>query len=406
MVDYTEIEKQLIGIWLQNTMLQYVELFKPDDFFLFKGTFSKIQATIKENKEVTIPTVSGEYKTSELAKLSISAFPNQIETFVASMQEIIAGRKFDEKIKQEYSGTPYEKASQVIESMREVVPTEQKKNINGQLLDLMDVIDDRKKADKSMLYGIPKLDKKTNGIHKENLIIVSGRPGTGKSAFALQIANHVLANKKKVLFVSLEMGETELLERLVMHLSDIDGANMKTGDLTKYEWRETSVAIDIISKYNLIINTRIRTISQLRIEIAKTMPDLVILDQLGLIRDEGKHPSRREEIVNITRKLKMMAMDFKLPIIALAQINRDANENLPTLANLKESGSIEEDANVVIMLHTLSREQCKKSNFTYFDEESGKKSALIILGKHRNGEVGKVNAVYIGKKYNFMEVEK
>jgi len=99
MVDYIEIEKQLIGIWLQNTMLQYVELFKPDDFFLFKGTFSKIQTTIKENKEVTIPTVSGEYKTSELAKLSISAFPNQIEIFVASMQEIIAGRKFDEKIK-------------------------------------------------------------------------------------------------------------------------------------------------------------------------------------------------------------------------------------------------------------------------------------------------------------------
>ena len=141
-------------------------------------------------------------------------------------------------------------------------------------------------------------------------------------------------------------------------------------------------------------------------EIARTQPDLVIVDQLGLLRDENRVNSRREEIVNITRKLKLMAMDFDVPVIALAQINRDANETIPTLANLKESGSIEEDANVVIMLHALSRQQCENKNIAWHDPDSGKKSLLVMLAKHRAGETGNTPAVYIGNKYKIMEVAK
>ena len=222
------------------------------------------------------------------------------------------------------------------------------------MLDLINEIDARKENKRKLSYGIPSLDKRTNGIHKQNLVIVAGRPGIGKSALALQIASHNCERKSKVLFASLEMGETELLERMVMHLSDIDTYNMKTGNLTKYEWNQISLATDRIAEYPLNINTAVRTPSQLRVEIARTQPDLVIVDQLGLLRDENRVNSRREEIVNITRKLKLMAMDFDVPVIALAQINRDASETIPTLANLKESGSIEEDANVVIMLHALS----------------------------------------------------
>ena len=404
MVSQGEIEKQLIGIWVQNKMLQYTEVFQPDDFLYFRGTFQNILNLIRDGKPINLATVSGEAKVSELAELMVRSFPMQIEYYVEQMQMHIAERKYKEYLKMPTEGTVYERASQMIERMKLVIPHDKPKDISRQLIDLMTEIDSRKSADKGMAYGIPKLDKKTNGIHKENLVIVSGRPGVGKSAFALQVVNNVLTRGYKVLFVSLEMGETELLERLVMHLSDIDGTNMKTGDLTKYELNQTSVAIDVIAKYKLDINTRVRNTSHLRVEIARTQPDLVVVDQLGLLREEERYMSRREEITSITRKLKLMAMDFQIPIMALAQINRDANENYPTLANLKESGSIEEDANVVIMLHAPTREQCERRGNPYHENESGKKTVEIMLAKHRAGEIGSIPSVYIGRKYKFMEI--
>lgn len=399
-----DIEKQLIGIWVQNSFLQYTELFTENDFHYFKGTFQSIQNAIREGKPVTPATVFGEYKIHELAQLMAEAFPSQIESLVEQMQVSVAERKFEQYIRSPSEGTAYEKATNMIEKLKTIVPQKEAKNISTQLVDLMYEIDRRKSEVRKLSYGIPKLDQKTNGIHNQNLIIVSGRPGIGKSAFALQVANNVLRRDNKILFVSLEMGETELLERLVMHLSNIDNNRMKTGELTKDEWDQVSMATDTISKYKLDINTKIRTTAHLRIEIARTQPDLVIVDQLGLLREEGKVNSRREEIVNITRKLKLMAMDFDIPIMALAQINRDANETVPTLANLKESGSLEEDANIVIMLHALSREQCSHKGLSYHEIESGKKTMLIMLAKHRAGEVGNIPAIYIGSKYQFMEV--
>jgi len=406
MVNQTEVEKQLIGIWCSGQFLQYTELFESRDFHHFPGTFENIKGAIAEAKPVSIVTAAGEYKTNQLAKLMTESFPSQVETLVAQMQEIVAERKYNEFISIPIEGTPYEKASMMIEQMRAVMPQKTKSDINKQLIDLMDEIDKRKTAERNIGYGIPKLDSKTNGMHKQNLIIISGRPGVGKSAFALQVANNALKHKYKVLFVSLEMGESELLERLVMHLSDIDGNAMKTGNLSRGEWDQTSQAIDIISGYPIEINTSVRTPGQLRIEIARHQPDLVIVDQLGLLREEERHASRREEIVSITRKLKLMAMDFNIPIIALAQINRDASENYPTLANLKESGSIEEDANVVIMLHSLSQSQCSSNGLNYCENESGRKTMTVMLAKHRNGETGNIPVVYTGRKYKFVEIGK
>lgn len=404
MVNRLDIESQLIGIWVQNQMLQYTELFEPKDFFYYQGTFDSIRKAIAEGKPVTIATTHGEYPAANLATIMMKAFPTQIESWVEQMQEIIASDKLSGLLMTKPTGSPYEQAAELIEELKTILPTERPKDNNNLLLELINEIDARKEAKRVLGYGIPSLDKRTNGIHKQNLVIVAGRPGIGKSAFALQVASHVCEKKAKVLFVSLEMGETELLERMVMHLSDIDTYNMKTGNLTKYEWNQISVATDRISAYPMTINTKVRTPSQLRVEIARNQPELVIVDQLGLLRDENRVNSRREEIVNITRKLKLMAMDFDVPVIALAQINRDANETIPTLANLKESGSIEEDANVVIMLHALSRQQCENKNIAWFEPDSGRKSLLVMLAKHRAGETGNIPAVYIGNKYKIMEV--
>lgn len=401
-----DIESQLIGTWVQNQMLQYTELFEPRDFFYYQVTFEAIRKAIADGKPVTVATVHGEYTTVNLAAIMTKALPTQIESWVEQMQEIVASDKLSGILMTRPSDSPYEQAAELIEELKEILPKTKPRDTKQLLLDLINEIDARKENKRKLSYGIPSLDKRTNGIHKQNLVIVAGRPGIGKSALALQIASHNCERKSKILFASLEMGETELLERLVMHLSDIDTYNMKTGNLTKYEWNQISLATDRIAEYPLNINTAVRTPSQLRVEIARNQPDLVIVDQLGLLRDENRVNSRREEIVNITRKLKLMAMDFDVPIIALAQINRDANETIPTLANLKESGSIEEDANVVIMLHALSRQQCENKNIAWHDQDSGKKSLLVMLAKHRAGETGNAPAIYIGNKYKIMEVAK
>jgi len=412
--NYQDIEKALIGIWLQDTMLQYTELFEPSDFFIFRGTFQKIKDAVKQKKPISLPIVTGEYKITELAKLVTESYPSQIETYVEEMQEIIADRKFNAKMKDNYEGNPYEKASQIIDSMREVVPTSKAKTTVQHLIELADEIPLRKLKDYSTMYGIPKLDMKTNGLHKTNLVVVAGRPSVGKSAFALQVADNVLKKGKKVLFVSLEISATELLERWVMHITDIDSTRMKSGELTEYrvgakiedkcDWGEFSKASDIIAGYKLEINTSARTIAKLRVEIARENPDLVIIDQISFMSGNGKFMSKREEFVNITRNLKILAMDFNIPIVALAQINRDASENYPTLANLKESGSIEEDANVVIMLHKLTEKQCRDDGYDFILEGNKGNSTLIIIGKNRSGEIGNFNTQFIGSKYKFYEM--
>ena len=403
--NYQDIEKALIGIWLQDTMLQYTELFEPPDFFIFKGTFQKIKDAVKQKKPISLPIVTGEYKITELAKLVTESYPSQIETYVEEMQEIIADRKFNAKMKDSYEGNPYEKASQIIDSMREVVPASKAKTTVQHLIELADEIPLRKLKDYSTMYGIPKLDMKTNGLHKTNLVVVAGRPSVGKSAFALQVADNVLKKGKKVLFVSLEISATELLERWVMHITDINSDKIKGGDLeTDDGWHKLSVANDTIAGYKLEINTSARNVAKLRVEIARETPDLVIIDQISFMSGNGKFMSKREEFVNITRNLKILAMDFNIPIVALAQINRDASENYPTLANLKESGSIEEDANVVIMLHKLTEKQCKDDGYDFILEGNKGNSTLIIIGKNRSGEIGNFNTQFIGSKYKFYEM--
>jgi len=215
----------------------------------------------------------------------------------------------------------------------------------------------------------------------------------------------VLKKGKKVLFVSLEISATELLERWVMHITDINPDKIKSGDLeTDDGWHKLSVANDTIAGYKLEINTSARTVAKLRVEIARENPDLVIIDQISFMSGTGKFMSKREEFVNITRNLKILAMDFNIPIVALAQINRDASENYPTLANLKESGSIEEDANVVIMLHKLTEKQCRDDGYDFILEGNKGNSTLIIIGKNRSGEIGNFNTQFIGSKYKFYEM--
>lgn len=406
MVNQAELEGQIVGTWLQNQYTQYIELFNADDFQYFKGTMEAIKGLYASKKSISIISAAGEYKTAELAKIMTQAITYTIEHNVEVMLEIVAERKFAEFMRKPLEGTAYEKATQVIEMMQNVVPKAKEESTQEHLLALIREIDERKSHKNTLEFGIRKLDKKTNGMHKGNLTIVAGRPATGKSALALQIANNLLVSKKKVLFISLEMSEKQVLERMIMHISNINSDNMKTGNLEKSEWEQTSMAVDKISEYKLNINTRVRNTDNIRLEIAKHQPEIVIVDQISLLRERGRFSNRAEEITSITRKLKLFAMDFNIPIIALNQINRAAEmKGLPTLADLKGSGSVEEDADEVIMLHEMTQKQC--SDFSVnFNQDNGLKTILLMLEKNRSGEQTAFPCTFAGNKYKFYEMER
>lgn len=400
-----ELEKGLVSIWLNNQMTRYVETFNEEDFNYFKGTYKKIKKLVQDKKDISLIAVSGEYKTHELAQILSEAIPSQIEVLVEQMQMLIAEKKLNSILKNETQGNPYEKASSLIEKLREITPIAEPMNLDEHLSALLAEISERQNKVRKYSYGLPKLDKKTNGLHEGNLIIISGRPGSGKTALAMQTTRSNLIRKHKVLYVSLEMSEPELLERMVMLEEEFNTDRMKNGTLTKQECDKLSMTIDHIREYPIVISTKVRDMSQLRIEIAKENPEIVVLDQISLIRDSERHNSKREEFSAITRKLKLMAMDFNIPIIALAQINRDAQETIPTLANLKESGSIEEDANCVIMVHTLTEEQNEKLKVPK-PKKDNQINVFIMLAKNRAGETINIGATFEGGRYRFEEIIK
>jgi replicative DNA helicase len=216
--------------------------------------------------------------------------------------------------------------------------------------------------------------------------IIAARPSVGKTTFGLQLAAHVAGQDKPVLFVSLEMCESELLKRLISSAGGIDHGSLVRGDLTQTQRRAVTETIDRIGHMPLTISDRIRGINALLAEVAKGASgrapwSLVVVDYLGLLETNGRHETRNLEGSAISRSLKLLALDEKLPVIALHQLNR-GNENerrRPQLSDLRDSGSLEQDADVVLMLDSPAARGV---------QDIAREAADILIGKQRNGARG------------------
>ena len=261
-----------------------------------------------------------------------------------------------------------------------------------------------------LISGFYNLDLVTQGFQKSDLIIIAGRPSMGKTALSLNITLNVIKNLKlPVLFFSLEMSKEQIMYRLLSLETNINQTRLKSGKLYKNDWIKLSKIIKIISKLPLFIDdTPNLSIQEIRSKIKTILLEqseigLVIIDYLQLMQNSNVPMGNRvQEISQITRSLKILAREFNIPIIALSQLSRNVEtrvDNRPILSDLRESGSIEQDADLVLMLHRNKTVNVPSS------EENGSYLMEVIIAKQRNGPTGTVKLMFNQKQTKFTDFE-
>lgn len=248
--------------------------------------------------------------------------------------------------------------------------------------------------------GFPDLDRMTSGFQRSDLIIIAARPSVGKTTFALNIAQNVAVRARETVAIfSLEMSAFQLVQRMISAESNVDAGRLRSGFLEGDDWEKLTMAIGALSEAEIYIDdTPGITVTDIRAKCRRLKKEkglgMVVIDYLQLIQTRGRpHESRQQEVSEISRMLKQMARELEVPVIALSQLSRSVEQRQdkrPMLSDLRESGSIEQDADLVAFLYRDD----------YYNQDSEKKNIIeVIIAKHRNGPVGTVELVFL-KNYN------
>ena len=255
--------------------------------------------------------------------------------------------------------------------------------------------------------GFADLDYKTAGLHGSDLILLAARPAMGKTAFALNIAtNAAVRAKVPVAIFSLEMSKEQLVNRVLCGEAMVDSNKVRTGKLDEQDWAKLASALGPLSESEIYIDdTPGISVMEIRAKCRKLKLEknigLVVIDYLQLIQGNGKRGgSREQEISEISRSLKILAKEINVPVIALSQLSRAPEQrpdHRPMLSDLRESGAIEQDADIVMFLYRDD----------YYNEDSDKKNiAEVILAKHRAGSTGTVELLWLGNYTKFVNIDK
>ncbi|MFD2680875.1 replicative DNA helicase [Bacillus seohaeanensis] len=255
--------------------------------------------------------------------------------------------------------------------------------------------------------GFSDLDHMTAGFQRNDLIIVAARPSVGKTAFALNIAQNVATKTdENVAIFSLEMGAEQLVMRMLCAEGNINAQNLRTGSLTDEDWRKLTMAMGSLSNSGIYIDdTPGIKVGEIRSKCRKLKQEhglgMILIDYLQLIQGDGRSgENRQQEVSEISRALKGLARELEVPVIALSQLSRGVEQRQdkrPMMSDIRESGSIEQDADIVAFLYRDD----------YYDKESENKNIIeIIIAKQRNGPVGTVSLAFV-KEYNkFVNLER
>ena len=252
------------------------------------------------------------------------------------------------------------------------------------------------KPDYTLYTGITDLDKMICGLHKQELTIIGARPGVGKTTLALQIAEHIAERGTETAIISLEMSDTQVIQKLISRRARINSYKMRMGTLETKELEQIGIVSAEIAELPIHLITKARTIQHIE-NIARKLKNknnlgLMIIDYIQLIKNKGKFNSREQEVADITRTLKLLSLELNIPIVGLCQLNRNAARQEPTLADLRESGAIEQDADNILFLY-----QEAESTETVVD-------ITLKLAKQRAGETGKISLKFNKANSEFREV--
>ena len=422
-----EAEQSVLGsILLQpSALISAMEFIQANDFYRrsHQLIFQVMIELNDKNEEIDVITVanllerSGQLEdiggTPYLAELS-NVVPTAAN--VEYYAKIVEERSLLRRLIQASTDT-YEESEEVSSLLdhaeQKILEVSERKNRSGfikisdVLRDSMEEIDQLYKNDEEITgisSGYRALDLMTAGLHEDELIILAARPGVGKTAFALNIAQNIgTSTDENVAIFSLEMGATQLVNRMLCAEGTINANHLRTGKLTEEEFEKLFVAMGSLSKANIFIDdTPGIRVSEIRAKSRRLMQErggigLIIIDYLQLIEGSGRE-SRQQEVSEISRQLKKLAMELNVPVIAISQLSRSVEQRQdkrPILSDLRESGSLEQDADIVAFLY---RED-------YYRTEEGEEEVEednvveVLVEKNRSGARGTVKLLFI-KEYN------
>ena len=432
-----EIESAVLGAMMQSKDAVYkvIELLEESSFYKesHRKIFSAVVSLFEKNEAVDILTVSEELKRRDLldkvgGTYYLSECINQVTTAanVEFHAKIVLEKALLRKLIEattkittegyEENEEAFDLLDRAEQMIFEISENRQRKgftNVKPVLHDAFEILDSYHKRRKGSITGVASgfssLDEMTSGFQNSDLIIIAGRPSCGKTALSLNIARNAAVDYKvPVGIFSLEMANYQIAIRLLCSEAEVSAHKVRTGNLGDEYWPRLSIAVGLLSEAPIFIDdSGSLGILELRSKARRLKLEndigLLIVDYLQLLKGTSRTESRQQEISLISRSLKALAKELNIPVIALSQLSRaiekrEIEERKPILSDLRESGAIEQDADVVIFIHRPEQYMgCK---------EKDKGKAEIIIGKQRNGPIGNIELAFVKNLAKFGELER
>ena len=427
-----EAEQAILGSMLidKDAVINAIEVLKEEDFYREdnKTIYSAMLSLYARSEPIDIITVKSELtqigKFESIGGLEyLASLPDKvpvvsnIENYIQIVEEKSILRKLI-KASNEISQMGYDQTEETERIMdvaeKKIFDIMQNRNTKGytpikevliNAIDELEKLYNHKGGITGIATGFIDLDRITAGLHNSDLVLIAARPAMGKSAFALNIASHVAIREKvPVAVFNLEMSKEQLGSRILCSEAMVDSNKVRTGNIEEEDWIKLVSAVGPLSEAEIYIDdTPGISISEIRAKCRKMKLEknigLIIIDYLQLIQGTGKkNASREQEISEISRSLKILAKELDVPVIALSQLSRAAEQRTdhkPMLSDLRESGAIEQDADIVMFIY---RED-------YYNPDTERKNiAEIILAKHRAGATGTVELMWLGSYTKFVNL--
>ena len=428
-----DAEKSVIGAAMlsKDALFDVLEEVKADDFYskAHKEIFSVITDLQRRNIPVDVLTVAEELKrrnTLEVVggRVYVATLSSEVPSLANAKDyaKIVAEKAILRSLIQTADGIPskgYEGKEDTLDILEyaekgifEIAQSKQHKDmapISEILMTNLNEITARmahKGGVTGVTSGLIDLDKKLSGFQKSDMIVLAARPSMGKTAFALNVAlNAALKGNAKVLIFSLEMSKEQLSQRILSMESRVESQKMSTGDVDTADWDKIATALDSLDKADIVIDDTpgikmMEIKNKCRRMKAENGLDMIILDYLQLMEGEKRSDNRQQEITGLSRGMKLLAREMDCPIIVLSQLSRapDQRENhRPVLSDLRESGAIEQDADVVLFLY---RDE------VYHEDTEKPGVCEVIVAKHRNGPIGTVDVGWQSKFTRFVNLQR
>ena len=408
---------------IEKVILYYIIFEKEElslnekDFFLqkHKQIYKAIRELKEKKEEVSIfsikEKIKGDNVLEYLSDLGKYIFGTSVEYAYKKLKDLSKKRELLEVAKEIEKNVTDEEAENYIEkTIKRLTDINSEGQKEKNFIDM--VVETANEIEKKILQGanfqnpyltgIFDLDAVTNGLHPEEFTVIGARPGIGKTTLALQIASKIAEKNIPVGIISLEMSDTQLIQKIISREANVDSNKLRLGNLDNNEQDKISLAIGEITTKPFFINTRARSIQDIELYARrlknKNDLGLLIVDYLQLVKSKNKFNSREQEVAEISRSLKLLSLELQIPIIGLCQLNRNAaRTTIPTLADLRESGAIEQDADNVIFLYKENDED---------EEPKMVENVVLDLQKQRAGGLTKVVVRFDKKTSRFMNLAK